>query len=117
MRILADAHIGADVLRFLAGEGCDVRSARDLPPATTDEVLLQLAVDAGEVVVTRDADFGTLIFHHGRPAVGVLYVRFATDEHDLLLSRLGDLWPELRRLLPTHFIALTPTRLSARPLP
>ena len=74
--LLTDENIDADVVAWLRGDGFDVFDVSEQGLfGTTDLALLQLAVASGRIVVTHDADFGTLAVLQGEPVIGLVYLR------------------------------------------
>jgi predicted nuclease of predicted toxin-antitoxin system len=94
MRFLSDQDVYAVTTRFLLGLGHDVATASGLGlAAAEDAVLLQRAQDDGRIFVTRDRDFGGLVFVE-RAGHGVLYLRITPatvqavhDEVRIVLNR------------------------------
>ncbi len=75
MKFLLDQDVYATTLRFLSGLGHDVIPVAQIGLAqATDEDLLKTAQDQNRKFVTRDRDFGNLVFVKGLGA-GVLYLR------------------------------------------
>jgi len=75
MRFLLDQDVYAITARFLAGLRHDVVTASGIGVAATDDAtLLRHAQDDGRICVTRDRDFGGLVFVQ-RAGPGVLYLR------------------------------------------
>ena len=76
-KLLADENVPIASVQALRQAGFDVLSASELEPGGADERVLERAVTANTVLVTFDADFGSLIYQQGlqRP-LGVLYLRF-----------------------------------------
>jgi predicted nuclease of predicted toxin-antitoxin system len=74
--LLADENIHPEVVRCLAEEGKDVTSvvAEGLN-GEDDSVVLSFAYARGRVVVTHDADFGSLAVHRGEPFIGIIHLR------------------------------------------
>jgi predicted nuclease of predicted toxin-antitoxin system len=85
----------------------------------SDEVILGRAGDAGEVVLTADADFGTLLALSGRASPSVVLLRSSDhltpdQQADLVLrglERVGD------ELMAVAVASLTPQRIRLRMLP
>lgn len=95
MKFLADQDVYALSVRFLRGLGHDVITAAEIGLSrATDTVLLSRASQEGRVFVTRDKDFGGLVFvgHLGK---GVILLR--TNP-----STLRGTHEELRRVLVTY---------------
>ena len=75
MRFLSDQDVYAVTTRLLAELGHDVATASGIGLAAADDaVLLKHAQDDGRIFVTRDRDFGGLVFVQ-RAGPGVLYLR------------------------------------------
>jgi predicted nuclease of predicted toxin-antitoxin system len=75
MRLVADQDVYAATVRVLRDVGHDVASvAEPLPAQAADEDVLRCAHQHQRVLVTRDSDFGALVFLRTMPA-GVIYLR------------------------------------------
>jgi predicted nuclease of predicted toxin-antitoxin system len=75
MRFLADQDVYASTVRFLSGVGHDVLTAGQLGLAQAEDTeLLRVAHDQGRIFVTRDRDFGALVFVRGS-GPGIIYLR------------------------------------------
>lgn len=74
--LLTDENVDPDVVAGLRGLGFDVLDAVESGRAGTSDVeLLRWAKSQGRVIVTHDADFGTLAVLQNEPLVGVVYLR------------------------------------------
>ncbi|HSV99605.1 MAG TPA: DUF5615 family PIN-like protein [Sedimentisphaerales bacterium] len=95
MRFLLDQDVYATTAKFLAGLGHDVlRTAQiGLSQASDQEVLL-VAKEQDRILVTRDRDFGALVFVKSLGA-GVLYLR-------VLPSTQESVHHELARVLRSY---------------
>jgi predicted nuclease of predicted toxin-antitoxin system len=114
MRFLLDENIDLRVVRFLEERDHDVTSiARDYERAVPDREVLALAVREARILITHDRDFGELVFRHGRPHAGVIYLRVQPPDIILLLSRIEELLG-LPRERFTEFLVVTRTRLRTR---
>ena len=118
MRFLLDQDVYAVTARFLADLGHDVASVGRIGYAqAADSELLRLAQEQGRVFVTRDRDFGQLVFAQGL-STGVIYLRILPSTQDAVHA-------ELARVLARHtegelaeaFIAVEPGRHRVRRLP
>jgi predicted nuclease of predicted toxin-antitoxin system len=75
MKFLLDQDVYAITARFLAGLGHDVVTVSSIGlSAADDSVLLTRANDEGRIFVTRDRDFGGLVFVQ-KAGPGVMYLR------------------------------------------
>lgn len=74
--VLTDENLDADVVAYLRQESFDVLDVVESGlQGTADVDLLRRATAEGRVVVTHDADFGTLAILQGEPIVGIVYLR------------------------------------------
>lgn len=88
MRFLLDQDVYAVTARFLVGLGHDVFLASEIGMAqAADEELLEKAHEQGRVFVTRDRDYGHLVFVRGLGA-GVLYLRILPSNKDAVHAEL-----------------------------
>jgi predicted nuclease of predicted toxin-antitoxin system len=115
MRFLADQDVYAVTIQFLRGLGHDVATAAGWGMSqSADAVLLEAARADQRVFVTRDRDFGGLVFVQALHA-GVLYLR-------ALLSTLQAIHTELARVLELYtedelkgaFVVVEPGRHRVR---
>lgn len=95
MILLADHDVWAATLELLTSEEHDITTASDLDLARApDRVLLEEATARNRLLLTRDRDFGRLVFAEGRPA-GVLYLRITPSTQEIVHK-------ELLRVLDNH---------------
>ena len=97
MRFLLDQDVYALTAGFLRQLGHDVVTAADLGGSrASDSELLEIAQQQDRLLVTRDRDFGSLVFLQ-RLGSGVIYLRVTPTNvgeiHDELL-RVLQLYPE-----------------------
>jgi len=110
MRFMLDESAEVKIAAFLEQGEHDVKIVqRDFAVGLSDREILHLAYVEQRVVITNDRDFGELVFRHGMPHAGVIYLRFPLDSTAdqkiagigrLLASRASDL---------SKFIVLTPS--------
>jgi predicted nuclease of predicted toxin-antitoxin system len=85
--LLADENISPDVVAALRERGKDVRSAAsDGFSGRSDVDVLRHAHQQGRVVVTHDADFGTLAVNVGEPIVGIIHLRPGHIRPDVVMA-------------------------------
>ena len=95
MKFLIDQDVYAVTIRFLSNLGHDVVPVAQIGLAQADdEELLRLAQDQKRTFVTRDRDFGSLVFVKVIGS-GVLYLR-------MLPSTQNAVHRELERVLSTY---------------
>jgi predicted nuclease of predicted toxin-antitoxin system len=115
MKFLADQDVWAATTMFLRGLGHDVVTTSELGLAQADDVdLLATAHQQGRIFVTRDRDYGGLVFVDGN-APGVIYLRVLPTTRDAVhseLARVLSLYPESD--LHAAFIVVEPSRHRIR---
>ena len=118
MKLLLDQDVYALTVRLLRDLGHDVLTAAEIGRSqATDLELLAIAREQGRVFVTRDRDFGGLVFVQDLGA-GILYLR-------VLPSTLETMHRELERVLSSYpedqlksaFVVVEPGRHRFRRLP
>ena len=117
MKFLTDQDVYAVTLGFLNGLGHDVVPVAQLGLAQAEDAeLLRVARAQGRIVVTRDRDFGGLVFVQGGGS-GVVYLRIDP-------STLNAVHAELERVLSMYteqelqdsFVVIEPGRHRMRRL-
>lgn len=117
MRFLTDQDVYAKTVRLLNGLGHDILTASQLGLAQAeDSVLLQAAKTEGRIFVTRDRDFGGIVFFQGARA-GVIYLRMLPSTQNAVhaeLERVLSLYNEQQ--LHDSFVVIEPARHRIRKL-
>jgi predicted nuclease of predicted toxin-antitoxin system len=118
VKFFTDQDVYASTVRFLRDLGYDVTTADEAGMAdATDEEHLFNSVEQGRIFVTRDGDFGNLVFVR-RIGVGVIYLRIKP-------STLDSVHRELERVVSGYaledllaaFVVVEPGRHRIRTIP
>ena len=95
MKFLLDQDVYALTERFLREQGYDVTTASELGLSRAqDSELLQTAIEQERIFITRDRDYGNLVFVQ-QTGSGVIYLR-------ILSSDLSEVHAELKKVLETY---------------
>lgn len=95
MNFLLDQDVYALTASFLREQGYDVTTASDLGLSRASDVdLLKTAGEQGRICVTRDRDYGNLVFVH-HAGNGVIYLR-------ILPSDMNEVHAELKKVIETY---------------
>ncbi len=117
MSFLTDQDVYAVTVRFVSSLGHDVVTAAQLGLAQAEDAeLLRLAQEQGRILVTRDRDYGGLVFVQGS-GTGVIYLRMLPSTQDAVhaeLERVLTLYDEQE--LRASFIVVEPGRHRIRKL-
>lgn len=118
MFFLADENLPLPSIKHLRKTGTEIVSVAQECPGVSDETVLNLARDNGQIIVTLDRDFGELIFRRRLPAPpGLLYLHLVPRspvepaEYVLRLLAIDDL--KLKGL----FTTVSRSQIRQRPLP
>lgn len=92
MKFLLDESADFRLGQHLSEQGHDVTSiSREYPQALRDEEVLSIALAEMRVLITRDRDFGELIFRHRLRHSGVILIRFNPLQIDLAKRTIDQL--------------------------
>lgn len=118
MKFLLDQDVYAITARFLSGLGYDVVPVAQLGLSRADDAdLLKTAREQERIFVTRDRDFGELVFVE-EIEVGVIYLRILPSTQNAVhveLERVLESYSEDK--LMTAFVVVEPGRHRFRRLP
>lgn len=115
MRFLADQDVWAYTLRTLREWGHDVTSAADAGLVRAPDVeLLKEAHQRERILVTRDRDFGRLVFAGGETA-GVVLLRITPSTQDAVHDELALVLEEhTHSELQRAFVVIEPNQYRIR---
>src|SRR5688500_6655603 len=89
MKFLTDQDVYGTTVRFLGGLGHDAVPVAQLGLARADDAdLLRVAQEQGRLFVTRDRDYGGLVFVQGS-GTGVIYLRVLPATQDSVHAELA----------------------------
>jgi predicted nuclease of predicted toxin-antitoxin system len=114
MRLLADENIDAAIIEWLRSMGEDVLSATEKMRSAEDVSNLHRASSENRIVLTKDMDFGELVFHGRLASAGVILLRFKTAGADLRLSIVKRHWRAISRYAHGNFVVVSEDRLRIR---
>lgn len=117
MKFLADQDVYAITIVFLNGLGHDVVRAAQFGMATAEDAeLLRVAREQERIFVTRDRDFGALVFVQGG-GPGVIYLRILPSTQNAVHAQIERVLMSYSELeLQTSFVVIEPGRHRIRKL-
>ena len=116
MKLLADENIESAMVHWLREQEHNVCWAAESLISTPDNKILEIANASSRILLTRDLDFGELIFRVQRISAGIILLRLRAREQHERLSLLKTWWPHIEANAIGHFLTLTNKRLRIRPL-
>jgi predicted nuclease of predicted toxin-antitoxin system len=119
MRFLADHDVYAVTVEWLRQQSHDVVTAKDLGmQRAADEDLLAKAKELDRLFLSRDKDFGALVFLHAAGSSGVIFLRVTPITVEEVHNELHRLLNErTEEELKTLYCVVEPHRHRIRHLP
>jgi predicted nuclease of predicted toxin-antitoxin system len=116
VNFLADESVDRQIVDRLRQDGHAVRYIAEMEPGVSDDIVLDLAYQEADLLVTADKDFGELVFRQGRLACGILLVRLAGLSPEGKAEVVASAVHQHQRELPGAFAVLTPRSFRIRRL-
>ena len=116
MRWLADECVTASLVDFLRRAGHDVLYVTEHAAGSHDVELVELATRESRLLLTEDKDFGDLVFRRGHAAPGIVLMRIASENPQLLEQRLIAAIDEYGERLFGQYLVIEEGRFRSRPL-
>jgi hypothetical protein len=77
------------IIKDLCDKGFNVISILEDYRSFSDKEVLQLARDKKALILTEDKDFGEWVFAHKEKKLGCYFLRYKSDEINLILTSSG----------------------------
>lgn len=108
MRFIADEGVDASLVTLLRQADHNVLYFAETDCGTDDEVILDLAKVENRILITRDKDFGELVYRMKKLHSGILLIR-AEELSTMIRSRLvADFIQANLEMLTGYFIVIQP---------
>jgi predicted nuclease of predicted toxin-antitoxin system len=117
MNFVADESCATPVIRALREAGHNVVAIAEVAPGTTDEQVLERALNDRRVLITEDSDFGELVYGRGCSSAGVILVRFPSRVRRAKPATVVDAVAKLGSRLKDTFVVVEPGRVRISPRP
>jgi predicted nuclease of predicted toxin-antitoxin system len=117
MRFLADESCDFRVVRALRAAGHDVTVVSEVAQGAEDPAVIDIAVREGRVFVTEDRDFGQLVYAAGKPAPGVILLRYPSAARRNLPALVVDTVAKHGEKLRDRFVIVQPQRIRFGVIP
>ena len=120
MKFLIDANLSPRVARLLNATVHEAIHVNDVGLGTAeDDVILQRAADAGEVIISADADFGAMLALRRQASPSVVLLRSSDhltpdEQSDLIIRAIGTVVADL---VAGAIASVSPGRVRIRTLP
>jgi len=111
MRFLADESCDFGVVRALREAGHDVVAVCELRPQAEDQEVIDIALEQKRMVLTEDKDFGRLVYAHGKPNCGVIFMRYPAPARRELAKDIVRLIQYHGKAVFSRFVVAQPGRI------
>jgi predicted nuclease of predicted toxin-antitoxin system len=111
MRFLADESCDFQVVRALRAAGHDVVAVSEIAAGADDPTVIEMAVREDRVFITEDRDFGQLVYSAGKPARGVILLRFPSTARATLAATVVDFVTQHGAQLAESFVVIRPGQI------
>jgi predicted nuclease of predicted toxin-antitoxin system len=95
LRFLIDENMPRSVALFLKEKGNDVKSIRDSSPGIKDSQIIQISNEEQRIIISRDKDFGFLVFHQKLIPYGVILIRLIDQSKSNIELAVHDIYYEI----------------------
>jgi len=75
LKFIVDVGVSNKVEKWLAEQGFDVKTVRNIDPMISDHEIVKIASKENRIVITMDKDFGELVYRTNIDHAGVLLLR------------------------------------------
>ena len=117
MRIFADENISRNVVERLRTDGHDVIWVSQSAPGLPDARVLEMAQNAGLILLTEDTDFGELVIRRRLPADAVVLLELDKLSNQAEADRVSEVLAKHGSAVSGNLVIVQPARLRIRPLP
>ena len=108
MKFVADEGVDGTLVAMLRDAGHDMIYFAEIDRSTDDAVILEIANSENRILITRDLDFGELVWRMKMVHTGIVLVR-AEELSSITRSKLvADFIEANQDLLSNHFIVIQP---------
>ena len=114
MRILADENIDRQIVERLRWDGHNVDYIIEMSRGISDDVILNIANQEHDVLLTADKDFGELIYRQGQVANTVILVRLGGLSPLAKASIVSSVFAAHELELEQAFVVVAPGSLRIR---
>lgn len=117
LKILADENIDFRIIKDLRNNGFNVVSVLEDYRSFSDKEVLQLARDKEALLLTEDKEFGEWVFAHKEKNIGVIFLRYKSDEIREISKSLLSLLLKYGDSLYKKFAVVRVNKIRIRGLP
>ena len=114
LSFIADENIDQRIVQLLREANLQIHSVAEIAPGTSDQSVIELAVDKRSIILTDDKDFGEMVFRQFQDCPGVILLRLAGLDFRTRARLLIDTIERLGKAINGKFAVLNPKRVRIR---
>lgn len=116
MKFVADEGVDAPIVKRLRENGHDVVYIAESDRGITDDEVLEIANSDARILITRDKDFGELVFRMNRLHSGVILTRLEGLNPQEKATIVQTVIDSYHSELSTAFTVIQPSLVRIRPI-
>lgn len=116
MKLIADENVEYSIVNHLRKKGCDVVYVAEKYQGYLDSDILSIATTENRILLTSDNDFGEMVFRRGELSVGVVLMRFTSEDAKQKIKGLEHLFKYHVEKLYHHFTVINESQIRIRPI-
>ncbi len=116
MNFVADEGVDQQIVMALREKGYNVLYIAELTAGATDDLVLQLANEQSRILMTRDKDFGELVYRDKKVHSGIILNRLYTLKSDKKAELVTKIIEEFGEELIGSFTVIQPGKIRIRKL-
>jgi len=117
LNILADESVDYRIVKALRNSGYEVSAVLENYQGFSDKDVLKAARSEEALLVTEDKDFGEWVFAHKEKGVGVILLRYQSNELKQITDSLTNLLNKYGESLIQKFTVIKVRKIRIRELP
>lgn len=114
LRLLADESLDFRIVINLRKAGFETISVLKDYQGISDREVLNLARQLNAILITEDSDFGEWVFAHKEKAVGVIFLRYNSQEVQNITATLITVLNKYGQKLYNKFVVITTKKIRMR---
>ncbi len=108
--MIADESVNKNLVLAIREAGFTVYSIAEECAGMSDEDIALMSLTPPRVIISEDKDFGELVYHQKVSVIGVILLRYAPSEVDIVKTRILSFLFEYENRLKGKFTVITITK-------
>jgi len=113
-KIFADESVDFGIVKKLRKEGFDVISVLEKYRSSPDKKVLELAREHKAILLTEDSDFGEWVFSYNEKDVGVIFLRYKSNDIEKISDSLINILNKYKDTLFNKFAVIKANKIRIR---